>query len=63
MPWAKVALPRRKLCPKNFEGSTPILRRQYRRVLINNRCVRGVTPPAHVDTANAGPAGLACGRP
>jgi hypothetical protein len=64
MRWAKVGLPPWKLCPENFEGSTLILRRQYHRVLTNNQCVRGVIPPpSRAGTANAGPAGSACGRP
>jgi hypothetical protein len=55
MRWAKVAPPRRKLCPENSEGFTPILPRQNRNVSTKSRCVRGGIPPSRVGTAKARP--------
>ena len=62
MRWAKVAPPRRKLCPENWEGSTPTFSRQERSVSTKSRCVSGAIPPSRVGTAKAGPAGSACGQ-
>jgi len=60
MRWAKVAPPRRKLCPEKSEGFTPTLPRQNCKVSTKSRCVRGAIPPSRVGIAKAGPAGSAC---